>query len=496
MPVSSSSTFHQQVPADPPADPIHAGAPLVRDGRGEPAAHQAVADEGLVITARDLSKYYHIYSRPIDRLKQMLFGRNQKFYRDFPAVKEVSFDVGRGETVGIVGRNGSGKSTLLQMVCGTLRPSQGSVKVNGRIAALLELGSGFNPEFTGRENVYLNGAILGFSRKEMETRFDSIATFADIGEFLDHPVKTYSSGMYVRLAFATAINVDPDILIVDEALAVGDEAFRRKCFARIEQIKNNGATILFVSHSAQTIVQLCSRALLMDRGEVLMEGHPKVIINQYQRLLNVKGEAAEEVRSTIQGMGVEEAFTPPEEEGGEDRDKTPSTQEGYDPHLESKSRVVYETRGAEIIDPHIVNTEDKRVNILEVGRTYTYTFRVVFEKDVDRVGFGMLINTTKGIGVVGASTRPVESLHLTSVRAGEEAEVRFTFKCAFTPSSYFVNAGVSSPDAEDGEFLHRMLDAVAFHVAPADGRTSTGIVDINIVPKARKIGRAGHGAGS
>ncbi|PHR81069.1 MAG: ABC transporter ATP-binding protein [Henriciella sp.] len=450
----------------------------------------------MAITARDLSKYYHIYSRPTDRLKQMFFGRRRNFYRDFPAVMGVSFDVGRGETVGIVGRNGSGKSTLLQMICGTLKPTQGSVRVNGRIAALLELGSGFNPEFTGRENVYLNGAILGFSRKEMEQRFDSIAAFADIGEFLDHPVKTYSSGMYVRLAFATAINVDPDILVVDEALAVGDEAFRRKCFARIEQIKNNGATILFVSHSAQTIVQLCSRALLMDRGEVLLEGHPKVVINQYQRLLNVKGEVAEEVRGTIRSMGTDEAFTPPPETGGQAQDTTPSTQEGYDPHLESKSRVVYETRGAEIRDPHIVNTRGQRVNILEVGRTYTYTFRVSFEKEVERVGFGMLINTTKGIGVVGSSTRPVQALHLTSVKAGEEAEVSFMFKCAFTPSSYFINAGVSSPDSEDGEFLHRMLDAVAFHVAPTDGRTSTGIVDIDIVPKAIKLGSESGPSGS
>src|SRR5262245_22220073 len=212
-----------------------------------------MCSDDVAIRIRDVDKHYLIFARPEDRLKQMLVPRLQRlacraqsrYYRDFAALTGVSFDIKRGETVGIVGRNGSGKSTLLQIVCGTLRPTHGTVEVNGRIAALLELGAGFNPEFTGRENVYLNAAILGLSRAEIDERFQSIADFADIGEFIEQPVKTYSSGMYVRLAFATAINVDPDILVVDEALAVGDEAFQRKCYARIEAIKEKGGTILF-----------------------------------------------------------------------------------------------------------------------------------------------------------------------------------------------------------------------------------------------------------
>lgn len=207
------------------------------------------SDTDIAISVRNVSKHYLMFKRPEDRLRQMIVPRLQRlagrtpqhFFQDFAALRGVSFDVKRGETVGIIGRNGCGKSTLLQIVCGTLQPSSGNVEINGRIAALLELGAGFNPEFTGRENVFMNAAILGLSHAETEDRFDDIARFADIGEFVDQPVKTYSSGMYVRLAFATAINVEPDILVVDEALSVGDESFQRKCFARIEEIKQRAA---------------------------------------------------------------------------------------------------------------------------------------------------------------------------------------------------------------------------------------------------------------
>ena len=202
-----------------------------------------VSGSDVAIRIQNLSKCYHIYDKPRDRLMQMLARGRKQYFREFWALKEVSLDVKKGETVGIIGRNGSGKSTLLQMICGTLNPTSGSIQANGRIAALLELGSGFNPEFTGRENVYMNGSILGLSKEEIDSRFDDIAAFADIGEFIEQPVKTYSSGMMVRLAFSVAINVEPEILVVDEALSVGDEIFQRKCFSRIEAIRAGGATI-------------------------------------------------------------------------------------------------------------------------------------------------------------------------------------------------------------------------------------------------------------
>lgn len=241
------------------------------------------------ISVQNLAKCYQIYDRPRDRLKQSLYPRLQRllgkhpgqYHREFWALRNVSFEIKRGETVGIIGRNGSGKSTLLQLICGTLSPTSGSVENHGRVAALLELGSGFNPEFTGRENVYMNASILGLTREEIDDRFADIAAFADIGDFIERPVKMYSSGMYVRLAFAVATNVQPDILIVDEALSVGDIRFQTKCIQKIQEIRDKGASILFVSHSPGQIEALCSRAIWLNDGVVKEDGQPKDLMRRY-----------------------------------------------------------------------------------------------------------------------------------------------------------------------------------------------------------------------
>jgi lipopolysaccharide transport system ATP-binding protein len=251
-----------------------------------------------LIEVRALCKTFPIYDQPHHRLLQM-FSRNRRWYREFNALRNIDFRIERGETVGIVGRNGSGKSTLLQIICGTLAPSFGEVQVRGRVAALLELGAGFNPEFTGRENVFMNGTLMGLGHAMIEDRLPEILAFADIGDFIDRPVKTYSSGMYVRLAFAVAIHVEPDLLVVDEALSVGDEAFQRKCFARIEKLRQIGCTILFVSHSAGTVVELCDRAILLDGGEMLADGAPKVVISRYQRMLYAPEDRVQELREQM-----------------------------------------------------------------------------------------------------------------------------------------------------------------------------------------------------
>lgn len=235
----------------------------------------------LAISVRGVSKAYQIYDKPTDRLKQMIFGARRKYHEEFLALQDINFDVKKGETVGIVGRNGSGKSTLLQIICGTVTPTTGSIEKQGRISALLELGSGFNVEFTGRENVYLNGAILGLSKTEIDERFDHIAAFADIGDFIDGPVKHYSSGMFARLAFSVAIHVDPDILIVDEILAVGDAAFQRRCLAKFYEIREKGCTILFVSHDQYQVKSVCQRALYLDRGRQKIFGPAGRVIDQY-----------------------------------------------------------------------------------------------------------------------------------------------------------------------------------------------------------------------
>jgi len=241
------------------------------------------------IRVSNLSKCYQIYDSPRDRLKQFFYPRIRRvagrgprsYFREFWALKDVSFEVGKGETIGVIGRNGSGKSTLLQLICGTLSPTSGSVDTNGRIAALLELGSGFNPEFTGRENVYMNGAVLGLRQDEIDARFDQIASFADIGQFMEQPVKTYSSGMFVRLAFAVAVHVAPDILIVDEALSVGDIAFRNKCMLRIREMHDRGTSILFVSHDMSTLQLICNRVIWINDGKIIAEGDPTSVCQEY-----------------------------------------------------------------------------------------------------------------------------------------------------------------------------------------------------------------------
>ena len=238
------------------------------------------------IHAQQLGKTFQLYNRPIDRLKQMMARGGKRYYREFAALHDVSFELQKGEVLGLVGRNGAGKSTLLQLICGILTPSIGNVVVRGRVAALLELGAGFNPEFTGRENIYLNASVLGLSKAEIDERYDTIVKFSGIGDFIHQPVKTYSSGMYVRLAFSIATSVDPDILVIDEALSVGDGAFARKSFDRIMHLKENGATILFCSHSTYQIEALCTRAIWLEKGNVQKMGSPASVVASYQSFLD------------------------------------------------------------------------------------------------------------------------------------------------------------------------------------------------------------------
>lgn len=246
----------------------------------------------IAIRTHNLTKRYQLFDRPLDRLKQMLVRGRKQYYREFTALQDVSFELRHGEVLGLIGRNGAGKSTLLQLICGTLNPTSGQVQVHGRVAALLELGAGFNPEFSGRENIYLNASVLGLSKSEIDARYASIVEFAGIGDFIEQPVKTYSSGMYVRLAFSIATSVDPDILIVDEALSVGDGAFARKSFDRIMQLKAKGATILFCSHSIYHIEALCTRALWLDKGAVQMMGDPSSVAARYQNFLDMDAAPA------------------------------------------------------------------------------------------------------------------------------------------------------------------------------------------------------------
>jgi lipopolysaccharide transport system ATP-binding protein len=430
------------------------------------------------IQLQGLSKSYPVYSKPHHRLLQMLSPDPRRWYREFHALRNVDLNVARGETLGIVGRNGSGKSTLLQLICGTLAPTSGSVHVDGRIAALLELGAGFNPEFTGRENVFLNGSILGLTRDEVEQRFDAIAAFADIGEFMDQPVKTYSSGMYVRLAFAVAINVEPDILVIDEALSVGDEGFQRKCFARIEAIRENGATILFVSHSAGTVVDLCDRAVLLDHGELIVEGTPRQVVAQYQRLLHAPADRADAIRAELlagRPPTADAAGTAPHVPASSDVALEPYWEEGLVP----ATPVAYENRGADIEDPHLETMDGRRVNVLAPGQRYRFAYRIRLSRSLAGARCGMMIRTVTGVDLGGCVSAESPDRIL---EAGSVLDVRLGFRCSLAAGTYFLNAGIVARLGEGEEFVNRWVDIGMFRVLPNARSPATGLVDFDVSP--------------
>ncbi|RCS31507.1 ABC transporter ATP-binding protein [Rhodanobacter denitrificans] len=425
-----------------------------------------------------LGKAFPIYDKPHHRLMQMIApGPKDRWYRTFHALNNVSFEVHRGETVGIVGRNGSGKSTLLQLICGTLTPSVGSVQAHGRIAALLELGAGFNPDFTGRENVYLNGSLLGLTRQELNERFDDIAAFADIGEFIEQPVKSYSSGMYIRLAFAVAINVTPDILVIDEALSVGDEAFQRKCFARIDAIRDAGATVLFVSHSAGAVIELCDRALLLDRGELIAKGTPKHVVSHYHKLIYAPADKREAVRESIRSGAIVAHRAMSAECVVESSEIVECEDDAcFEEGLLSQSTVRYVPRGATIEDPHIETLQGRRVNVLRRGQEYVYSYRVSLQRAAAAVRFGMMIKTLAGFELGGAVSAPNGMSELVVV-PGQSFVVRFRFRAQLAPGTYFTNAGVTALEQDGETFLDRVVDAVMFKIMPDPYRLGTGSTD-------------------
>ncbi|RZM82869.1 ABC transporter ATP-binding protein [Leptolyngbya iicbica] len=443
------------------------------------------------IVLENLSKAYKRYHHPTERLKELLLPGKAKA-ETFWALRDINLEINAGETVGIIGRNGSGKSTLLQIIAGTLQPSQGEVTVNGRISALLELGSGFNPEFTGKQNVFFNGRILGLSQEEITARFDDIAAFADIGDFIHQPVKTYSSGMYVRLAFAVAINADPDILIVDEALSVGDEAFQRKCFARIYDLQEKGATVLFVSHSAGSIVELCDRAALIDDGELLLQGAPKIVIANYQKFLFAPIEKRAELREMYKREGTSddsalaEQFAAPKQLIESDRqdqtDPSRMLEVGYDPYLKPQHTIEYQSQGAKIKNPSVTTLAGRQANLLLSNEKYIYSYSVYFSQEAFQVRFGMMIKTITGFELGGAASHTHRNA-IEYVSAGSLIYVSFEFFCALAPGAYFLNSGVLGRINGEEIYLDRAVDASMFKVQSDHNYKATGIVDFQVDPK-------------
>jgi lipopolysaccharide transport system ATP-binding protein len=437
---------------------------------------------GAAIRACAVTKLYRIYERPEDRLKQLLRPRGGPFYREFPAVREVDLEVWRGETMAVVGRNGSGKSTLLRMIGGILAPTAGTLHVDGVVAPILTLGAGFDPDFTGRENVLTHAAVLGMSPADVEARLDAIVAFADIGTFFDEPVRSYSAGMHARLAFAIAIHTDPDVLIVDEILAVGDEAFTRKCFARIEELKARGMTILFASHSASLVLDLADRAVLLEEGRRLLVGDPKRVISCYHRLVHAPPE---ERPGLVRAICEEDATGVPSEEAPW-RAETPRPvaesppEEGrYDPELRPEGRVVYPERGARILEPRILDASSRSVNVLRPERDYVYRYEVEFLEPCFAVRFAMLLMLVTGFELYGRISHP-PGKGLEGVGAGTRIEVRFPFRTRLVPGTYFLNAGVHGMQGGDEIYLHRIVDAMMLRVEPEGPTLLTGRVDLGV----------------
>lgn len=435
------------------------------------------------ISVRNLTKTYKLYNKPIDRLKEALNPFKKQYHKNFNALRGVSFEIKRGETVGIIGRNGSGKSTLLKLITGVLNSSSGRVIVHGRISAILELGAGFNGNMTGLENIHLNNTINGIPDSETAMRVKQIVEFAELDEFIDQPIKTYSSGMKARLAFAIAINVEPDILIVDEALSVGDAAFQRKCFSKMEEIRQAGATILFVSHSEASIVSLCSRAILLVNGSKVLDGEPKLITSLYLKHINNRTDQHALVKEyealsglvTKSEIKVEDALVE-SSSANSNRKSTAQTQENIDlssfnPNLKPTSTVEYESKGVRITDAKVTTILGKNVNILKQGEQYTYSYKVIVYSDQENVHFGMHMKDVKG-NVLAGSTYPSKKEFI-SLKAGEYT-VSFRFVNLFNSKEIFCSAGVRS---SAGDFLHRIQDNYFFMVIEASEQ-STGFVNL------------------
>lgn len=394
----------------------------------------------LAISVRGVGKMHRIYDRPQDRLKQMLWRGRRSYGREFWALRGVSFDVQQGESVGIIGRNGSGKSTLLQIIAGTMTPTEGEVQVNGRVAALLELGSGFNPEFTGRENVFLNGAILGIERAEMERRFDDIAAFADIGQFIDQPVKTYSSGMYARLAFSVAISVDPDILIVDEILAVGDIQFQQKCVSRLRELKENGLTLLFVGHSVDTLKSVCNRGILISDGRTIFQGSAEQATDAYLNF--IRDKMNEENRSQVSQLSER-------------------------PAAERAEPVGYRRYGTGHVLLDGVSLTDEggepRVAFF-FGEVVVLHVRYHSLIDVDNLSVSFLVRDITGVDLMGTTTFD-EHVALPTAAAGQPNSVQFRFTNALRYGSYGMSVAitrVTQRDYSDNIVMDQIDGAAAF----------------------------------
>ena len=420
-------------------------------------------DKDVAIKVTDLTKMYKLYNKNSDRLKDALGLMKGKGYTEHLALNHVNLEVKRGETIGIIGTNGSGKSTILKIITGVLSPTSGTVEVDGHISALLELGAGFNMEYNGIDNIYLNGMMIGFSEEEINKRLDAILEFADIGDYVYQPVKTYSSGMFVRLAFAVAINIDPEILIVDEALSVGDVFFQAKCYHKFEEFKEQGKTILFVSHDLSTISRYCDRAILLNKGIILGEGTPKKMIDIYKQVLVGQYPLPEsDFKSLLEDDDIRAAAEKKMEAKKPSADTNPDLLE-------------YGNSAAKITEFYAVDQKGLRTNSIIKGSEFEIKMKVEFLRDVNAPIFAFTFKNIMGIEITGTNSM-VEKAFLEPVKAGDVKEISFKQKMQLQGGEYLVSFGVTGFEQDEFVVYHRLYDAL--NITVVSDKNTVGYYDM------------------
>ena len=420
------------------------------------------------IKVTNVTKIYKLYDKPIDRLKESLHPLHREYHRKFFALNDISFEVKKGETVGIIGTNGSGKSTMLKIITGVLSPTSGTATVEGNISALLELGAGFNMDYTGIENIFMNGTMMGFSKKEMEDKLQDILDFADIGDFVHQPVKTYSSGMFVRLAFALAINVEPEILIVDEALSVGDVFFQSKCYRRMEEIRKQGTTILMVTHDMGSVIKYCDKAVLLNRGSFVAEGEPGKMVDLYKKILANQMDSLEEDLLEMNDFS------------GDSLSPVQKQEKNPDGLMKEKltvnpTKTEYGDGRAEIFDLGLFDQRGNITNLLLKGEMFTIRERIRFHTEIQTPIFTYTIRDKKGLDLSGTNTM-FEGADIKPVKQGDVYEVSFTQKMTLQGGEYLLS--MSCTGFENGEHVvyHRLYDIA--NITVISNKNTVGIYDM------------------
>lgn len=428
------------------------------------------------ITVENVTKVYRLYDKPIDRLKESLSPGGKCLHKDFYALEGVSFNVKKGESLGIIGVNGSGKSTILKIITGVLTPTAGTVTADGKISALLELGAGFNMDYTGLENIYMNGTMMGFSRKEMDEKLPGILEFADIGDFIHQPVKSYSSGMFVRLAFALAINVDPEILIVDEALSVGDVFFQAKCYHRMDELRKKGTTILMVTHDMSSVLKYCDRTVILHKGKLVAEGKPGEMVDLYKKILAGQMNVLSEMLTERE----EKKETPENEEQKAEFSVLTAPSSGLMRDEMNVNPMVneYGNGKAEIYDFGIVDEQGKLTNLVLKGEGFTIREKIRFKDHVDSPIFTFTIRDKKGNDLTGTNTM-FEGKETGSCEAGDEYEVTFTQKMDLQGGEYLLSMSCTGFEQGQHTVYHRLYDLLNLTVI--SNKNTVGVYDTNSV---------------